>query len=192
MSPDQARSQSLIAVPGSAASSFNGCGILHSLLRHLLTSPCRLGSFSRSLLAWQFAPCDDEATGSAEIFPMPLPVPEVFRDKTSTPERRCGAEEGSCYSCHCFEFPLFAPTMQCWRCIWWAEGAEQETVRRMQRFARAWAEVSLITLEIMGRASAKVESLVKTPAVNPMSHIGHDDSSQRWFKKESGLSGPEF
>ena len=34
-----------------------------------------------------------------------------------------------------------------------------EAVRRMQRFARAWAEVSLITLEIMGRASAKVESL---------------------------------
>ena len=45
-----------------------------------------LGIFSRSLLAWQFAPCDDEATGSAEISPMLLPFPEVFRDKTSTPK----------------------------------------------------------------------------------------------------------
>ena len=65
-----------IHVPGSAASSFNGCGILHSLLWY-----------------WQFAPCDDEATGSAE------------------------------------------------------------------KFVHAWAEVSLITPEIMGRISAKVESL---------------------------------
>ena len=153
-----------IHVPGSAASSLNGCGILYSLLRHLITSQCRLGPFSRSLLAWQFAPCDDEATGSAEIFPMHLPFPEVFRDKTSTPKGDVALKKGVVAVVIVLNLLFLHRPWSVGDAFGGQKGLNKkqwEAVRRMERFVRAWTEVSLISLDIMGRTSAKVVKVLR-------------------------------
>ena len=90
------------------ASTFTGRGVLQGLLRHLLRSRCRLGAFARSLLAWQFAPSTEEVTGSAELFPFPLPYPEVFQSSMERFDKRNHAEERHCSNCHRAELPLFA------------------------------------------------------------------------------------
>ena len=151
-----------IHVPGRGASSFNGCGVLHSLLRHLLTSRCRLGGFSRSLLAWQFAPCNSEATGNTDLFPMPLPYPEVFRDNAGSPRHDMALKKGVVAVVIVLNFLfLHRPKSFGDACGGQKRLSKRqwEAVRRMERFVRAWTEVSLITPEIMGRTSAKVESL---------------------------------
>ena len=67
---------------------------IYSLLRHLLKGRCRLGAFSRSLLAWHFAPSSGEVTGSSEIFPLPLPYPEVFQKKHRAEDARGALKKG--------------------------------------------------------------------------------------------------
>ena len=71
-----------IHIPGAGASTFRGHAILQSLLRHLLKSKCRLGSFARSFVAQQLNHSKSSGTACSELFPMPLPYPEALQSKT--------------------------------------------------------------------------------------------------------------
>ena len=151
-----------IHVPGSNASTFTGRGVLQGLLRHLLRSRCRLGAFARSLLAWQFAPSTEEVTGSAELFPLPLPYPEVFQSSMECFDKRNTLKKGTVAIVIGLNYlflhrskhvgDAFGGRRKLNRCQW-------EAVRRIEKFLQAWIEVSPITPEVMGRTSGKVESL---------------------------------
>ena len=151
-----------IHVPGSNASTFTGRGVLQGLLRHLLRSRCRLGAFARSLLAWQFAPSTEEVTGPAELFPLPLPYPEVFQSSMERFDKRNTLKKGTVAIVIGLNYlflhrskhvgDAFGGRRKLSRCQW-------EAVRRIEKFLQAWIEVSPITPEVMGRTSGKIESL---------------------------------
>ena len=80
-SPDStvSRPKFEFTVPGATASTFEGAAILEKSLQHLLKSRSRLGGFARSFAALRFAPfIEEEATRRPDVFPMPLPYPEVL------------------------------------------------------------------------------------------------------------------
>eukprot|EP00435_Cladocopium_sp_Y103_P047846 s453_g14.t1 len=151
-----------IHVPGSDASTFSGRGILQSMLRHLLRSRCRLGAFSRSLLAWQFALPTAGVTGLAELFPLPVPYPEVFDSKPARCDKRSTLKKGVVAVVIVLNYlylnrpkhvgDAFGGRRTLSRRQW-------EAIHRIEKFLQAWIDVSLITPEAMGRTSGKVESI---------------------------------
>ena len=135
---------SSIHVPGSNASTFSGRGVLQGLLRHLLRSRCRLGAFARSLLAWQFAAPTEEATGPAELFPLPLPYPEVFQSSMECFGKRDALKKGTVAIVIGLNYlflhrskhvgDAFGGRRKLNRSQW-------EAVHRIEKFLQAWIEV---------------------------------------------------
>ena len=82
-------------VPGSGASTFSGGAILQSLLRHLLKSRCRLGSFCRSFVTQQLACSMQGATACSELFPMPIPFPEALQKKNQFADGKSTMKKGA-------------------------------------------------------------------------------------------------
>ena len=71
-------SQSLpIHLPGVRASTFTGASTFHSLMRSFFSCGCRLGAFAKSFAAQRLSE-PSGSTAEADLFPMPLPYPEVF------------------------------------------------------------------------------------------------------------------
>ena len=93
---------------------------------------------------------------------MLLPFPEVFRDKSSTPKGDVALKKEVVAVVIVVNFLFLHRPCRVGDAFGGQKGLNKkqwEAFRRMERFARVWTEVSLITPEIMGRTSAKVESL---------------------------------
>ena len=117
--------------------------------------------------AWQFGLPQCEGTAQTELYPMPLPYPEVFWRKTAEEDKKLSKKKAVVcvvialnflYSNRPRECNLGEDTRrQLSRKHW-------EAVRRLEQFIDAWIEVSPITAQVMGRTAGKVESLEETLA----------------------------
>ena len=152
-----------IRVPGAAATTVHGTSVLQSMLRQLLKSRCRLGSFARSFVAQQLQPQHSRGTACSELFPMPLPYPEVLREKRNEVSQKLDARKKLLVCSvivlnylhlgrpHFFDKSLLTPGRMSKR--------QWEAVQHFGQLADAWLEHEPVTPEVMGRTAAKVESL---------------------------------
>eukprot|EP00438_Fugacium_kawagutii_P022352 Skav233118 [mRNA] locus=scaffold1342:395006:405928:- [translate_table: standard] len=150
-----------IGLPSAKASTFSGRRILHSLLRHLLRSRCRLGAFARSFVAQQLAHPTEDVTVPAELFPMGLPYPEVFKKKNRDADSAFPLKKGVTAVVMVLNYlhlgrPSDGGKIAVRRKL---SKVQWEAVRRFEEFLRSWDSVSPITPEVMGRTASKVESL---------------------------------
>ena len=152
-----------IRVPGSTASTFTGVGAIELLMRVLFKSRCRLSTFARSFAAQRFYWTDVASTVTHELFPMPLPYPEVFAKKE---------EEGPVVNqslkkmvvmmiivlnfLHLGRAKTIAQTLKSKQRL---TRQQWQSVKRLEAYVEAWTEVSPIGPEQMGRTAGKVESL---------------------------------
>ena len=150
-------------MPGSTASTFTGVGTIELLMRVLFKSRCRLSTFARSFAAQRFYWTDVASTVTHELFPMPLPYPEVFAKKE---------EEGPVVNqslkkmvvmmiivlnfLHLGRAKTIAQTLKSKQRL---TRQQWQSVKRLEAYVEAWTEVSPIGPEQMGRTAGKVESL---------------------------------
>ena len=150
-----------IQVPGARASTFTGASTFHSLMRSLFNCRCRLGPFAKSFAAQRFGE-PIGSTAEAELFPMPLPYPEVFQQRRIAGAEAVALKKFVVMAVIVLNYlhlnrprsitSVLKPRQKLSKRQW-------EGVRRLESYARAWIEVSPIGPEEMGRTAAKVESL---------------------------------
>eukprot|EP00435_Cladocopium_sp_Y103_P064341 s255_g26.t1 len=131
-----------IHIPGSNASSFSGRGVLQGLLRHLLKSRRR--------------------RAQQKFFLFLLPYPEVLEKGYDRFDNKSCLKKGTVSIVISLNYlylnrskhvgDAFGGRRTLTRKQW-------EAVRRIEKFLRAWIDVSLVTPEVMGRTSGKIESL---------------------------------
>ena len=149
-------------VPGAAASTYHGVRIFHSLLRHLLKSKSRLGGFARSFVTWHSDRQTPDGTAPQELFPLPLPYPEVLWRKPAEEDKRMALKKGVAAVVIVLNYLHFnrPRTWDVWRRERCRLSKKQwEAVKRLEFFMEAWVEFNLVTPEIMGRTAGKVETL---------------------------------
>ena len=152
-----------IRVPGLTASTFTGHGTIELMMRVLFSSRCRLSTFARSFAAQRFHWSDVTSTVTHELFPMPLPYPEVFVKK----------EEGGpvvnqsrkkmvvmlvivLNFLHLGRAKTVAQTLKSRQRL---TKQQWQSVKRLEAYVEAWTAVSPVGPEQMGRTAGKVESL---------------------------------
>eukprot|EP00435_Cladocopium_sp_Y103_P056283 s1516_g19.t1 len=149
-------------VPGATASTYHGARILQSLLRHLLRSKSRLGGFARSFVTWHSVRRTSDGTASQELFPLPLPYPEVLWRKPAEEDKRMALKKGVVSMVIILNYLHFNRPRACDE--WMRERRQLtkkqwEAVKRLEFFMEAWVEFNLVTPEVMGRTAGKVETL---------------------------------
>ena len=150
-----------IQLPGARASTFTGASTFHSMMRSLFSCRCRLGAFAKSFAAQRFGE-PIGSTAEADLFPMPLPYPEVFQQRRSSVAEDVALKKFVVMAVIVLNYlhlnrprsitSVLEPRQKLSKRQW-------EGVRRLESYARAWIEVSPIGPEEMGRTAAKVESL---------------------------------
>ncbi len=160
--PHQPTSQPMpIHIPGSHASVVTGAGIFHRLMRSLFSCGCRLGTFAKSFAAQRFLE-PSGSTAEADLFPMPLPYPEVFKKSRPKDESEVALKKFIVVVVivlnylHLNRPRSIAATLKPQQKL---NKRQWEGVKRLEEYAKAWLEVSPIGPEEMGRTAAKVESL---------------------------------
>lgn len=160
--PESVSQPSLIKVPGSDVSTFSGQGVLQSLLRHVLSSRCRLGGFARSMvLPQQAAEVDQQTSRHRALFPMPLPFPEALC-KCAEPRGGIARKKGICALVVVLNFLHLGKPRSCDPQVSKKVPLTREqwgAVERLGKFYDAWISVSPIDAEVMGRTASKFESL---------------------------------
>lgn len=159
----------LIEVPGSGVSTFSGQGILQSLLRHALSSRCRLGGFARSMVfPQQAAEVDQQTSNHRALFPMPLKFPEVLSKSTEV-RRGVAKKKGLCALVIVLNFLHLGKPLSCDPRLSRRVPLTREqwqAVERLGKFYDAWVSVSPIDAEVMGRTASKFESLESVSVLN--------------------------
>lgn len=159
----------LIEVPGSGVSTFSGQGILQSLLRHALSSRCRLGGFARSMVfPQQAAEVDQQTSNHRALFPMPLKFPEVLSKSTEV-RRGAAKKKGLCALVIVLNFLHLGKPLSCDPRLSRRVPLTREqwqAVERLGKFYDAWVSVSPIDAEVMGRTASKFESLESVSVLN--------------------------
>ena len=152
-----------IRVPGALATTVHGINVVQSMLRHVLKAKCRLGSFARSFVAQQLKPQQRRGTACSDLFPMPLPYPEVLV------KQRCkmsDSQDARKKSVDCIVIVL--NYLHLGRPHFFDKGVldsgrlskrQWEAVQHFGQLTEAWLEHEPVTPEVMGRTAAKVESL---------------------------------
>ena len=154
--------QGPVHLPGAGASTFSGRGVFHSLLRMMMRSRCRLGSFARSFVTRHSDCLAGSNTAQKEIFPLPNPYPEVFRKKTAADDRKCARKKGvvalviTLNFLHLNRPRQFGPGDPVHKKL---NKKQWEAVKRFEFFLEGWTTAPPVTPEEMGRCAAKVESL---------------------------------
>ncbi len=150
-----------IHVPRSHASVVTGAGIFHRLMRSIFSCGCRLGTFAKSFAAQRFLE-PSGSTAEADLFPMPLPYPEVFKKSRPKDESEVALKKFIVAVVivlnylHLNRPRSIAATLKPQQKL---NKRQWEGVKRLEDYAKAWLEVSPIGPEEMGRTAAKVESL---------------------------------
>lgn len=150
-----------IHIPGSKASVVTGAGTFHHLMRSLFRCGCRLGTFAKSFAAQRLSE-PSGSTAEADLFPMPIPYPEVFKKSRPEDERGVALKKFVVTVVivlnylHLSRPKSIAATLKPQQKL---SRRQWEGVRRLEGYAKAWLEVSPIGPEEMGRTAAKVESL---------------------------------
>ncbi len=154
-----------IKVPGATASTFSGRAVIQSLFRSLRRGRCRLSGYARSFAALRFDHWIPRGTSTQEMFPIPLPYPEIFeagkRMRTEVEIRKKGVtavlivlnylHRDRPREAREVDFGSARPTRKQW-----------EAIRRLEHLLEAWNVVSLVGPEEMGRTAGKVETLEAT------------------------------
>eukprot|EP00435_Cladocopium_sp_Y103_P068139 s66_g31.t1 len=172
-----------IHVPGSSASTFSGRGVLQSLLRHMMKGRCRLGSFSRSLLARQFAQSTSAETGQKEIFPMPLPYPEVFLAKDQAEDDRCTRKKAVVAVVITLNYLFLNRAKEVGDALGGRQKltrAQWDAVRRIERFLEAWVLFHLSHLKSWAGRLARLVFVGRpqfdpSPYLDPISKVIYND-----------------
>ena len=178
-----------IHFPGAAAPVFHGRRMMHSFLRHILKGRCRLSSFARSFVSRRFDRNNVSGTATRNVFPMPLPYPEVLRTGENDQSSNGARKRWLCALTICLNYLFLGRPRSADNEIWVGKpltGKQWDAVRRMEHLGAAWLDVSPIGPEEMGRTASKVESLsqmldeleVQAVSLCPHSH-GYFSSSKQ-------------
>lgn len=154
-----------IHLPGSKASTFEGRAILNSSLRHLLRARCRLGCFARSFCHQRFDRASEHGTAFGELFPLPLPYPEVLCKGATDEDGRLALKRGVSAVIIILNYLHLGRPRCCAKELRMRRPLSKKQwsgVKRLEFLMKAWIEVSPIDAEGMGRTAAKVESIEET------------------------------
>ena len=102
-----------IQLPGSRAPTFHGRSLLKCCWRCMLRGRCRLSSFARSFVSRRFDHGNHCGTAASNVFPMPLPYPEVLRGGSLEDSLR-GSEEMDLWRGSVPELSLLGSSPSCW------------------------------------------------------------------------------
>lgn len=152
-------------MPGSKASTFEGRAILNSSLRHLLRARCRLGCFARSFCHQRFDRASEHGTAFGELFPLPLPYPEVLCKGATDEDGRLALKRGVSAVIIILNYLHLGRPRCCAKELRMRRPLSKKQwsgVKRLEFLMKAWIEVSPIDAEGMGRTAAKVESIEET------------------------------
>ena len=160
--PPSGNSQPTIQLPGSRAPVFHGRMLLRSCLRHVLRGRCRLSSFARSFVSRRFDQRQSTGTAARNVFPMPLPYPEVLREGSDDGSLRGSVKRWICAVVVCLNYLYLGRPRTAGMEVWLSKPLttkQWSVVRRWEHLAAAWFHVSPVGPEEMGRTAGKVETM---------------------------------
>ena len=151
-----------IQLPGSRAPVFHGRKLLKCCWRFLLRGRCRLSSFARSFVARRFDQCDATGTAARNVFPMPLPYPEVLREGSAEDSLRGAIKRWVCGLVVCLNYLFLGRPRSAGYENWVGRPLTRkqwDTVQRLEHLSAAWFHVSPVDAEQMGRTAGKIETM---------------------------------
>ena len=183
-----------IHLPGAAAPVFHGRRMMHSFLRHILKGRCRLSSFARSFVSRRFDRNNVSGTATRNVFPMPLPYPEVLRTGEIDQSSNGARKRWLCALTICLNYLFLGRPRSADNDIWVGKpltGKQWDAVRRMEHLGAAWLDVSPIGPEEMCRTASKVESLSQMLDELEVQAVSLCPHSQGYFSssKQTDLPG---
>ena len=147
-------------VPGAAASTYTGVSLLQSFLRHLLSARCRISGFARSFVTWHFDHHACGGTASKELFPLPVPYPEVFWKKSCEEDKKMSLKKGVVAAVIALNYLYSNRPKTCdWDISRQLSKRQWGAIGRLENLMEAWISAPPVTPEVMGRTAGKVESL---------------------------------
>ena len=152
----------VIKVPGAEAGTYTGRVVFQQLFRTLMRSRSRLGCFARSFAARRFLQHEEDTTPK-DVFPMPLPYPEVFRKEGPCQDRdaRKKIVVGIIIGLNYLHLNRPRKVEKIFQRGEKLNQQQWDAVRRIEHLLGAWLTVSPVGPEEMGRTAQKVESLEK-------------------------------
>ena len=134
-----------IQLPGSRAPVFHGRKLLKCCWRFLLRSRCRLSSFARSFVSRRFDQCECAGTAARNVFPMPLPYPEVLREGSDETSLKGAVKRWICGLVVCLNYLFLGRPRSAGYENWVGRSLTRkqwDTVKRLEHLSAAWFHVS--------------------------------------------------
>ena len=191
--PEPPSQSEFIRVPGATASTYSGRAVIQSLFRSLRRGRCRLSGYARSFAALRFDHQIAGATNSQEMFPIPLPYPEIFeagrRMRAEDEARKKGAtavliilnylHRDRPREAKRSDFRSLRPSREQWAAI-----------RRLEHLMGSWIDVSLVGPEEMARTAGKVETLEATLRSLEARAVAVQQSQNSYFVQKEKTEAP--
>ena len=160
--PSNDDSRPTIQLPGSRAPTFHGRSLLKCCWRFMLRGRCRLSSFARSFVSRRFDHSKPCGTAARNVFPMPLPYPEVLRGGSLEDSLRGSVKRWICGVVVCLNYLFLGRPRAAGFEDWVGRPLTRKqwmVVERFEHLAAAWFHVSPVGPEAMGRTAGKMESM---------------------------------
>ena len=146
-------SRPTIQLPGSRAPTFHGRSLLKCCWRFMLRGRCRLSSFARSFVSRRFDHSKPCGTAARNVFPMPLPYPEVLRGGSLEDSLRGSMKRWICGVVVCLNYLFLGRPRTAGFEDWVGRPLTRKqwmVVERFEHLAAAWFHVSPVGPEAMG------------------------------------------